>query len=68
VLAARWKVPENRSTSQFLLDFYRAYRQGGSDNHGQRKDRALTEARRLSRDRGDSAQLWAAWVLVGDPR
>ncbi len=68
VLAARWKVPENRATSQFLLDFYRAYRQGGPDNHGQRKDRALTEARRLSRDHGDPAQLWAAWVLVGDPR
>ncbi|HEY6324297.1 MAG TPA: CHAT domain-containing protein, partial [Thermoanaerobaculia bacterium] len=68
VLATRWKVPEDPSTSHFLLDFYRAYRQGGPDNHGQRKDRALTEARRRSLDRGDSTQLWGAWALVGDPR
>jgi CHAT domain-containing protein len=68
VLATRWKVPEDPATSRFLLDFYRAYRQGGPEGKGLRKDQALTEARRLSRERGDPAQLWAAWVLVGDPR
>ncbi|MES1243877.1 MAG: CHAT domain-containing tetratricopeptide repeat protein [Acidobacteriota bacterium] len=68
VLAARWKVPEDAATSRFLADFYRAYRQGGPGGAGLRKDEALTEARRRSRERGDPAQLWAAWVLVGDAR
>jgi len=68
VLATRWKVPENEATSRFLFDFYRAYRQGGPEGKGLRKDEALTEARRLSRERGDPAQIWAAWVLVGDAR
>ena len=68
VLAARWKVPEDPETTRFLLDFYRAYRQGGPDGQGLRKDQALTEARRRSRERGDPAQVWAAWVLVGDAR
>ena len=68
VLATRWKVPEDRTTSQFLSDFYRAYRQGGPGGTGLRKDEALTESRRLSRERGDPAQVWAAWVLVGDGR
>jgi CHAT domain-containing protein len=66
VLATRWKVPEDYRTSRFLVDFYRAYRQGGPDGRGLRKDQALTEARRRSRERGDPAQIWAAWVLVGD--
>ena len=68
VLATRWKVPEDPATSRFLLDFYRAYRQGGPGGQGLRKDQALTEARRRSRERGDPAQVWAAWVLVGDAR
>ncbi len=68
VLATRWKVPESASTSQFLIDFYRAYRSGGSNGAGLRKDEALTEARRRSRERGDPAQVWAAWVLLGDGR
>jgi len=68
ILATRWKVPENEATSRFLFDFYRAYRQGGSEGKGMRKDEALTETRRLSRERGDPAQVWAAWVLVGDAR
>ncbi len=68
VLATRWKVPESRATSRFLIDFYRAYRTGGPDGRGMRKDEALNEARRQSVARGDPAQLWAAWVLVGDPR
>ena len=68
VLSTRWKVPEDRATSRFLLDFYRAYRQGGPGGTGLRKDQALTEARRRSRERGDPAQVWAAWVLVGDAR
>jgi CHAT domain-containing protein/tetratricopeptide (TPR) repeat protein len=68
VLATRWKVPESQATSGFLLDFYRSYRAGGPDGSGLRKDRALAEARRQSRERGDPAQVWAAWVLVGDPR
>lgn len=68
VLATRWKVPEDQSTIRFLLDFYRAYRQGGPDGQGIRKDEALNVARRKSQERGDSAQVWAAWVLVGDAR
>src|SRR6185369_11381441 len=68
VLATRWKVPEDPETGRFLLDFYRAYRQGGPGGKGLRKDQALTEARRRSRERGDPAQVWAAWVLVGDAR
>ncbi|HYU35483.1 MAG TPA: CHAT domain-containing tetratricopeptide repeat protein [Thermoanaerobaculia bacterium] len=68
VLATRWKVPEDEATSRFLADFYRAYRKGGPQGTGMRKDEALTEARRLSRERGDPAQVWAAWVLVGDAR
>jgi CHAT domain-containing protein/tetratricopeptide (TPR) repeat protein len=68
VLATRWKVPDEPATTRFLLDFYRAYRQGGPGAKGLRKDQALTEARRRSRERGDPAQVWAAWVLVGDAR
>ncbi|HEY3569474.1 MAG TPA: CHAT domain-containing protein [Thermoanaerobaculia bacterium] len=68
VLSTRWKVPEDPETSRFLLDFYRAYRQGGPGGKGLRKDQALTEARRRSRERGDPAQVWAAWLLVGDAR
>ena len=68
VLATRWKVPENHRTSQFLVDFYRAHRRGGPDGQSMRKDAALAEARRLSIERGDPAQIWAAWVLVGDGR
>jgi CHAT domain-containing protein len=68
VLATRWKVPEGEATSRFLADFYQAYRHGGPDGKGLRKDEALTEARRLSRQRQDPAQVWAAWVLVGDAR
>jgi CHAT domain-containing protein len=64
VLASRWKVPEDGTTSRFLADFYRAYRSG----KGMSKDEALSEARRLSRLRKDPAQVWASWVLVGDPR
>ena len=68
VLATRWRVPEHPSTRQFLLDFYQALHQGGPGGTRLRKDEALTEARRRSRARGDQAQLWAAWVLVGDAR
>jgi tetratricopeptide (TPR) repeat protein/CHAT domain-containing protein len=68
VLATRWKVPEDERTRLFLLDFYQALRQGGPGGTPLRKDEALTEARRRARDRGDDAQLWAAWVLVGDAR
>ncbi|HEX4961295.1 MAG TPA: CHAT domain-containing tetratricopeptide repeat protein, partial [Thermoanaerobaculia bacterium] len=55
VLSTRWKVPEDPATTRFLLDFYRAYRQGGPGGKGLRKDQALTEARRRSRERGDPA-------------
>jgi CHAT domain-containing protein/tetratricopeptide (TPR) repeat protein len=68
VLATRWKVPEDERTRLFLLDFYQALRQGGPGGTPLRKDEALTEARRRARERGDDAQLWAAWVLVGDAR
>ena len=68
VLATRWKVPDEPATRRFLLDFYRAYRQGGPGSQGLRKDQALAEACRRSRERGDPAQVWAAWVLVGDAR
>lgn len=49
VLATRWKVPYDPATTRFLLDFYRACRQGGPGGKGLRKDQALTEARRRSR-------------------
>jgi len=68
VLSTRWKVPDDPATTRFLLDFYRAYRQGSPGSTGLRKDQALTEARRRSLERGDPAQVWAAWVLVGDAR
>lgn len=68
VLATRWKVPEDIDTSRFLVDFYRAYRKGGKEGKGLRKDEALNEARRLSRARHEPAQLWSAWVLIGDAR
>jgi CHAT domain-containing protein/predicted negative regulator of RcsB-dependent stress response len=68
VLATRWKVPEDASTSRFLADFYRAYRRGSPQGTGLRKDEALSEARDRSRERGDPAQVWAAWVLIGDAR
>jgi CHAT domain-containing protein/tetratricopeptide (TPR) repeat protein len=68
VLATRWKVPATEETRLFLVDFYQALRQGGPGGTALRKDEALTEARRRSRRRGDDAQLWAAWVLVGDAR
>ena len=61
-------MPDEPATTRFLLDFYRAYRQGGPGGQGLRKDQALTEARRRSRERGDPAQVWAAWMLVGDAR
>ncbi|HEY2289260.1 MAG TPA: CHAT domain-containing tetratricopeptide repeat protein [Thermoanaerobaculia bacterium] len=68
VLASRWKVPEDGTTSRFLADFFQAYRKGGPEKRGMRKDEALSKARTLSRLRHDPAQVWAAWVLVGDPR
>jgi tetratricopeptide (TPR) repeat protein/CHAT domain-containing protein len=68
VLATRWNVPATEETRLFLVDFYQALRQGGPGGTPLRKDEALTEARRRSRARGDDAQLWAAWVLVGDAR
>ncbi|MCG8458450.1 MAG: CHAT domain-containing protein [Holophagales bacterium] len=68
VLATRWRIPEDRSTTRFLVDFYEAYRTGGPDGGGMRKDRALTLARRKAVERGEPAQVWAAWVLEGDAR
>ncbi len=69
VVANRWYVPEEEATSRFLVDFYQAYRKGGPGGTGLRKDEALTEARRRSRDeRHDPAKIWAGWVLIGDAR
>lgn len=68
VLATRWKVPEDFATTSFVRDFYQAYRRGGADGEPMRKDEALTVARRQAIERGEPAQLWAAWVLVGDAR
>lgn len=68
VLATRWKLPEADRTTRFLEDFYRLYRNGGPDGTGLRKDEALRQAIARSRRRGDPAQIWAAWVLVGDGR
>ena len=67
VLATRWQIADHPDTQRFLLDFYSAV------NAGMRKDEALTHARRKARSRSraagrDDAQLWAAWVLVGDAR
>ena len=67
VLATRWKVPESQHTRQFLIDFYRALRTG-KGGQGMRKDEALTHARRQARQNNAPAQVWAAWVLVGDGR
>jgi len=68
VLATRWKVPEDAAVSRFLINFFRLYRHGGPERKGLRKDVALSLTRRLARERGDPAQVWAAWVLIGDPR
>jgi CHAT domain-containing protein/tetratricopeptide (TPR) repeat protein len=68
VLATRWKVPGDESVTRFLLDFYRFYRQGGYSGKPLRKDEALVNARRASRQRGDPAQVWAAWAIIGDAR
>jgi CHAT domain-containing protein len=68
VLGARWKVPDDERTNRFLKDFFEIYRQGGPGGAPMRKDEALSEARRHSQARQDPAQVWAAWVLVGDPR
>jgi CHAT domain-containing protein len=68
VLATRWQVPEDEATVQFLVDFYRAYLGPGTAGQRLRKDEALTEARRKAIARDTPAQIWAAWVLVGDAR
>jgi len=62
VLATRWRLPDDDSVSRFLVDFYTSYL------GGQRKDHALAEARRRAVGRGDPAEVWAAWVLTGDPQ
>lgn len=66
VLGTRWRVPEMASTTQFLVDFYRALQKGELEHAPMRKDEALRRAREQSQDRGDPARQWAAWVLVGD--
>lgn len=68
VLATRWKLPEDYRTSLFVQNFYRMYRTGGPHGRGTAKGEALRRVRSLSRERGDPAQVWAAWVLVGDGR
>jgi CHAT domain-containing protein len=68
VLTTRWKIPDDPTTTQFVVDFYQAYLGAGSGSDFRRKDEALMMARERSRRRGDLAQLWAAWVLVGDGR
>ena len=68
ILATRWRVPDGDDTRQFVVDFYTALLRGGPNGTRMRKDEALTRARQLSRQRGDTAKLWAAWVLIGDGR
>lgn len=68
VLATRWKLSDDHRTSLVLQDFYRIYRTGGRHGQGTSKAEALRRARIRSRKRGDPAQTWAAWVLVGDGR
>ena len=68
VLTTRWKIPDSQITTRFVEDFYRAYLDLPSAKGFRRKDEALLMARERSRQRGDPAQLWAAWVLVGDGR
>ena len=68
ILATRWRVPDGDDTRQFVVDFYTALLHGGPNGTRMRKDEALTHARQLSRQRGDTAKLWAAWVLIGDGR
>lgn len=67
VLATRWRLPDDPRTTQFLVDFYSAYR-GVDGQKGKRKDEALNVARRLAIERGDPSAFWAAWVLIGDPQ
>ncbi len=68
ILATRWRVPDGDDTRQFVVDFYTALLRGGPNGTRMRKDEALTRARQLSRQRGDTTKLWAAWVLIGDGR
>ena len=68
ILATRWRVPDGDDTRQFVVDFYTALLRGGPNGTRMRKDEALTRARQFSRERGDTAELWAAWVLIGDGR
>lgn len=63
VLGTRWKIPDSEKTTRFLVDFYRAMRE-----RKQTKAAALREARAAARERKDPAQVWAAFMLVGDPR
>lgn len=63
VLATRWKIPDSDKTTEFLVDFYRGLREQHLS-----KAEALREARKAAQARKDPAQVWAAFVLVGDPR
>jgi CHAT domain-containing protein len=68
VLATRWKVPENNDTRRFLGKFYALLRPDGSALGGKpvRKDEALQGAMRWAIAAKLPAQVWAAWVLIGD--
>ncbi len=77
VLATRWRIPNEQSTMRFLVDFYQTYRTPSNRKEkrkqiaftaARRKDEALTLARHRAIERGEPPQVWAAWVLVGDPR
>lgn len=65
VLATRWKVPDSEETTRFLVDFYTGLRMG-ENGKPLRKDEALKRARERAIQNKVSAQVWAAWVLIGD--
>jgi hypothetical protein len=63
VVGSLWKVSDDK-TPALMEDFYRRLlAQGGKD-----KLRALVEAKRAIREKDPDPSVWAAFVLLGDPR
>jgi len=60
VVASRWDV-EDEATARLMSDFYRSLAAGL--NAGD----ALSAAQRRARERGESATVWAAFSVFGDP-
>ena len=60
VMATAWRV-NDRAIARVVSDFYVALA------NGERVSSALRSARRKAMARGESAGVWGAFVLVGDP-